>query len=106
MFKGKRITLATFKSFVNKNRNNLYVRNDSSFDGMIDGIQYDQNSKFRPVVFDQTKLNDKHTLGFERNGIWLVNQGRDYFQAFENDAFVGIEVSNSCGSFVVAVKKD
>jgi len=102
----KKITKATFKSFVNKNRGNLYIKVSSDFDGMQDMVV---NMK-APVFFKADENNDwanrenllENTLGVA--GIWLVGQSRDYFNKYEADGFVGIEVSNCCGSFTVAVK--
>lgn len=106
MFEGKKITKATFKSFVNKNRANLYVRTDSSFDGMTDCVE-SVNGSFALAQADtrHTSRNswvEERTLGI--NGIWLVGQSRDYFEPYNRNGFAGISVHNSCGSFVVAVK--
>jgi hypothetical protein len=38
-------------------------------------------------------------------GAWFVGQSRDYFDAFENDNFIGYKVYNSCGSFYLAINK-
>lgn len=34
----KKITRATIKSFVKKNKDQLYISNKSDFDGMVDGV--------------------------------------------------------------------
>ena len=96
----KKITRATFKSFVKKNRENLHISCISSFNGMTDGVDYVENEQFIPVV--SSTVNEHHTLGI--NGVWLVGQSRDLFSHYKKDGFEGIEVYNSCGSFIVAVK--
>jgi len=102
----KKITKATFKSFVKKNRNNLFVNVTSEFDGMTDG------RKSVHQGFSAANLNDEwsnlpnvleHTLGIE--GVYLVNNSRDYFNHYEDDSLIGIEVYNCCGRFVVAIEK-
>jgi len=85
--KNKKITMATFKSFIKKS-NELFVEKISEFDGMIDGLSY--NSK-RNLV----KVSKENAIGF--NGVYCVGSGRDYFTYFENDTHFGIEVYNSCG---------
>lgn len=99
----KKITLATVKSFVKKNLNNLYIRNDSDFDGMQDCVVSCSDSSFRKVQVDSDNFYNKSTLGIK--GAWFVGSSRDYLDAYENDEFTGIEVYNSCGSFVLAIKK-
>ena len=96
----RKITLATFKSWIRKNPNFL-IMCKSSFDGMIDGISYDSSAEFKPAESAAFPCNNN--LGF--SGIWLVFGSRDSFEAYDNNGFVGIEVYNCCGSFVVAVKE-
>ena len=105
----KKITAATFKSFVRKNAANLQINVKSSFDGMTDGCEQ-RNGGFGPVksyrdyseyIFDAA---DKHTLGAA--GIWLVGSSRDYFRPFNENGMTGIEVSNCCGRFIVAIPAD
>ena len=92
----KKPTLATLKSFINKNQSNLCINVQSVFDGMIDGVQQYTNSRFVPA----TKSDGyKNTLGI--NGVWVV--GGDYIRPFEENGFTGYTVSNCCGSFVVAI---
>lgn len=95
----KRITKATFKSFVKKNRANLYVKVKSSFDGMTDCVQQ-LNGGFAPAK--EAVYTHENNLGI--GGVWLVNGSRDYFREVTQDGFTGIEVYNCCGTFVVAVK--
>ena len=95
----KKITRANFKKFVRENRENLHINCLSSFNGMTDGVDYVKNSQFKPIV--STLVNENYTLGI--NGVWLVGQSRDMFSHYKKDGFEGIEVYNSCGSFIVAV---
>jgi hypothetical protein len=93
----KKPTLATLKSFINKNRPALHINCVSSFDGMQDCVAYKENSKFKPA----TKSDGyKNTLGI--NGVWVV--GRDSIRPYDKDGFNGFEVYNCCGTFIVAVK--
>ena len=95
----KKITKATLKSFVKKNKGQLFINVTSSFDGMTDGCESVKGG-FRP---EQTTDFEKNTLGVK--GIWLVGSSRDYFRPYNDEGFEGIEVYNCCGRFVVAVKK-
>lgn len=95
-----KITRSTLKSFIKKNFDNMYIRLDSSFSGMTDGIEY-YNEGFEKA--EKTERSIDHTFGL--NKAWFVGQSRDYFTKFENEKFVGYEVSNSCGSFVLAISK-
>lgn len=95
-----KITKATFKSFVKKNRSNLVIKCKSSFDGMVDCVMPSENAEFVNVV-DADRSFDNN-LGIQ--GVWLVGGSRDYFTAYEKNGVKGIEVYNCCGSFVVGVK--
>lgn len=97
-----KITKSTFKSFIKKNAANLYVKHISSFDGMTDGVEAHKDAEFHPAVACDGQAN--YSLGI--NGLWLVGNSRDYFAAYEDENFVGIEVSNSCGRSIVATKKE
>ena len=96
-----RITKATFKSFIRKHANDLYVMNLSDFDALVDGVRQVEDAGFRKA--ELTERSNNHTLGIA--GVWLVGRSRDYFTAYEKDGFRGIEVYNSCGSFVVATRE-
>lgn len=122
----KKITKATFKSFLKKNEGHLYIQKISNFDGMTDSIEFLplKNRIFVPLEkvkieernyqygaekgrtreqVEELFLSNPNTLGY--SGIWLVNDSRDRFLDYDNDRFKGIEVYNSCGSFIVAVLK-
>lgn len=98
--KGKRITRATFKSFVTKNRTNLLIKVTSKFDGMQDMVDSTGEKDFVPVR--ERDSNADNTLGIQ--GVWLVGGGRDYFTAFEEQGVTGIEGYNCCGSFRIGIK--
>lgn len=95
-----KITKATFKSFVKKNRDNLMILSKSNFDGMSDCVMSTGQTAFVKAV--NTDNPHENNLGI--NGIWLVGGSRDYFSAYDKDGYKGIDVYNCCGHFVVAVK--
>ncbi len=96
----KKITKATFKSFVKKAGTSLLIKQKSSFDGMVDGVVSNPNASFGQAV--GAELFHENNLGIQ--GVWLVGGSRNYFNAYEKDGIRGIEVWNCCGSFVVGVK--
>lgn len=100
----KKITKATFKSFVKNNFDKLHLSSQSSFDGRIDGLSYANDKSFKPVrQTEWSKTHSNNTLGI--HGVWLVGSSRDYFTHYEDDNFVGIEVDNSCANFMVAIPR-
>lgn len=94
-----KITKATLKSFVKKNREQLFVNVKSKFDGMTDGCE-SRNAGFQAA---EATNHEAHTLGVK--GIWLVGSSGNYFKPYSADGFEGIVVSNCCGHFVVAIRK-
>jgi len=98
--KMKKITLTTIKTFVKKNREKLYIKVKSDFNGMTDCVE-SVNGDFKLV--EVTDRNIEQTLGIE--GAWFVRGSRDYFNDYSDNVFVGYEVYNSCGSFILAIKK-
>ena len=86
----KRITLATVKSFVKKNADQLYIDVRRKFDGMIDGERTIDDG-FSKVT--KSEFCNDHTLGIP--GAWLVGSSRDYFNAYEDDQYTGIKVYNT-----------
>jgi hypothetical protein len=93
-------TLATLKSFIRKNRAALQILVGSRFDGMSDCVESTGNKNFTPALSDDRGFSD-HTLGIA--GIWLVGSSRDYIRRFSENGFEGLEVSNCCGHFTVAI---
>jgi hypothetical protein len=96
----KKITKATLKSFVNKNRDNLYIRVDTKFDGMVDCVMETRSINMEKVKSRSDYID--HTLGI--SGVWLVGRSRDYFSQYTDGLYEGIRVYNCCGSFILAVK--
>lgn len=101
----KKPTLATVKSFINKNRENLFINVKSSFDGMTDGVE-SLRGGFAPAKKDKTvSVNSDYynaTQGIE--GVWFVGGSRDYVSRYDENGFVGYTVCNSCGAFILAIK--
>lgn len=91
-------TLATLKSFIAKNRANLFIKQKSCFDGMCDGVVYDETASFKPARPSASHM--KNTLGID--GAWVV--GRDLISLYEANGFKGYDVYNCTGSFVLAVR--
>jgi hypothetical protein len=100
MLSGKKITKATFKSFVNKNRNNLLIRVDSKFDGQRDGCESTGEKEYTPIV-KSVRNYPENDLGI--GGLWLVNGGGDYFKLLREGNYTIIEVYNCCGTARIAV---
>lgn len=95
-----KITKATFKSFIRKNRENLLIKRTSSFDGMCDGVMPTGETEF--IKAESEQYNLENTVGI--HGVWLVGGSRDYFTAYEQNGIKGIHVYNCCGSFTIGVK--
>ena len=96
----KKITLATLKSFAKRNENNLFVKTESSFDGMTDCVESVKGG------FKKTSITDEvwhYKTGIQ--GVYTVGSSRDYFNIYEDDTFFGIEISNCCGVTILAVEK-
>ena len=98
----KKITRSTIKSFINREmkNGNLYIFNKSTFDGMVDGVRDCDDRGFRKVVpVEPTQYN----LGVQ--GAWFVGQSRDHFTPYSDNDFIGYEVYNSCGHFIIGMKR-
>ncbi len=93
--RGKKITMATLKSFIRKS-NELFVEQIMAFDGMTDCVEVRKNTELIPVSKD-------NAIG--HGGVWCVGSSRDYFHFKENETHFGIEVYNSCGSGILWTKK-
>lgn len=94
----RKITIASVKSFVKRNEGNLFIKVKSKFDGMVDGVVACDN-RFQAVTPDIR--NKENTLGIA--GAWFVGRSNDYLKEYNTSAFAGIEVTNSCGSFILAI---
>ena len=96
----KKITLATVKSFAKRNSTKLYIKSNSSFDGMVDCVT-SINSTFK--LTEVTTEKGYFKTGIQ--GFYTVGSGGDYFTIYETEKFIGISVQNSCGSDTIAIKK-
>jgi len=97
----KKITLATIKSFIRKNKEHLHIDCKSSFDGMVDCVM-----PCKGHGFEKATMVDKghaHNLGID--GAWFVGQSRDSFSNVVSDDYEGFYISNCCGSFSIAIPK-
>lgn len=99
--KPKKITKSTFRSFIYRNRSRLEFKSLSSYHGGQDAVVENRSASF--VVARETTRSFNYTLGIE--GVWIVGGSRDYFSTYEDAEYIGIQCHNSCGSFVVAVRK-
>ena len=100
--KTKKITRATLKSFIKKNQDNLFVLTEMDFDGMTDCVS---NVKDTPRKVEVSEINFDNQNNFSIKGLWLVGDSRDWFQAFSDELFDGIEISNCCGRYKIATMK-
>jgi hypothetical protein len=95
----KKITLATVKAFAKKNKENLFIKETSRFDGMVDCVMPIDNPTTKKTTFSKNqKGNDKGI-----NGAWFV--GGDIVRPFEDQIYTGFEVGNCCGTFLVLTTK-
>ena len=95
----KKITKATVKSFIRKNRQNLLIDVKSRFDGMVDCVMPVEGAF---ITCKQTERYLENTYGIEF--AWFVGSGDDKFEAYEENGFKGYKVYNCCGSFILAIK--
>ncbi len=97
---GNRITLTTLKAFLNKHSDNIFIKELSRFDGMVDCVMPTKDD------FSQVKRKEdinERDLGF--SGCWLVGSSRDSISVYEDDIYTGFQVYNSCGSWIAATPK-
>ena len=97
----KRITLATVKAFIRKNRQSLLIQCKSSYDGMCDGVRDVESNGFSPAL--DADVATSNNLGI--HGAWFVHGSRNSFSAYDDGSHVGFEVWNCCGEFVLAIAK-
>lgn len=96
----KKITKATFKSFVKKNIANLYAVCFSDFDGMCDCVMPTERKLMKVTSFDFSR-------GYGDCGmpnVWLCGGGDDFFNEITYKGMHGIECFNCCGSWAVLTK--
>jgi hypothetical protein len=110
----KKITKATVKSFIRKNRASLLINVESSFDGMVDGVRDTGSRDFSPIChrdyydrelckFVEVSHDCENSMGIR--GVWFVHGPRNSCRRFETETLVGFEVYNCCGTWKVAVAK-
>lgn len=98
----KKITRATFKSFVKKNKGKLLINKLSSFSGMTDCVEPYNEGFEKPDYWDRSFEN---TLGIRQ--LWIIARpGADFFEHFEDSQHIGIRYDNGCGAGIVAIKKE
>ena len=95
----KKITLARLKSFIRKNKENLYIKVKSDFDGMVDGIVA-LDMDWQKVEVEKIDFADKNTMGI--CGAWLVGDSRDRIQITDDGDL--ITVGNCCGNWEICRK--
>lgn len=98
----KKITLSTLKAFAKRNKDNIYSKCKSSFNGMIDGVE-DVNGQWEKSTITESNERQYYKTGI--SGIYTVGSSRDYFYIYEDSEYFGIEVYNSCGTTILAVRK-
>lgn len=94
----RKFTKASFKSYVKKNSDRLFVKTKSDFDSMTDCVTT-VNGVWSKLKKDDFRSKE-NTLGW--HGVWLVGHSRDYFREYKDEEMVGYEVTNCCGRFVIA----
>jgi hypothetical protein len=99
----KKITLSTVKKFIKENAQNLYANCKSDFNGMSDCVE-SVNTGFKKVDSSKIDMLKETNLGIEL--LWFVRGSRDYFRAYNENGFVGIEISNCCGCSIIATKQN
>ena len=99
----KKVTRATIKSFIRKNREALLIKTTSRFDGMTDGCEQTGEKEFTPALPSDKPWGEKNDLGV--HGAWFVGQSRDWFSHYSDDEVEGYEISNCCGRFYLAIPK-
>ena len=96
----KRITLTTLKAFARSNKDRIYAKVESDFDGMTDSVT--------GVLDDFEKTEILEPSNYCRTGIrkiYTVYGNRNYCEFWEDENFAGINVYNCCGNSILAVKK-
>lgn len=87
----KKVTRATFKSFLKANAGKIWVSVRDAHNREITDKSWFQKA---------TESMPERTFGIQ--GVWLVG-GSDWFTAWEGEGYKGIKVSNCCYTFIVGV---
>lgn len=82
----KKLTLSSLKSFAERNNKDLCIRNLKDGDA---------------GQWHKTEIDT--TISSEVKGVYI--EGKDTFKLFQNDSFVGVQITNKNQDVVVAVKK-
>lgn len=98
----KKITRSTIKSFIKNNFDNLYIATLSRFNGMIDCVDQCNDQTFNKVELDKRERFNDSSLTI-KNAYFV--KGRDYFTKFNKNGFVGYEIWNCVGCFILAIKE-
>lgn len=98
--KTPKITKTTIKSFIKRYADKLYIKQLNHFDGMVDCVMPVNNSEFEFAGISKKPSN--YNLGVD--GAYFVGDSRDYFTAYQDSEYVGYEVSNCCGNYLLVKK--
>ena len=98
-----KITLSTIKSFIKREmaKDNLYISKKADFDGMQDMVDDCRDTSFKKAVKDETNPRNRQGV----SGAWFVGQSRDSFREYADNNFIGYEIFNCCGKFILAFHK-
>lgn len=98
----EKVSLATLKAFIRREykNKNLYIKEQSRFDGSIDSIRFIESGFSQVENFNEL---EEHTLGIQ--GLWLVKGSRDYITPWADKEFIGYEISNCCGQSILAFRR-
>jgi hypothetical protein len=110
----KKITKATGKSFIKKNRGALLLATRAKFDAMQDMVVFSSEQQFEPIrpatyfcrdacQYVNVREDNESCLGIA--GVWFVGSGGDRCQAYETETHIGYTVWNCCGEWTVAITK-
>jgi len=100
----KRITRATLKSFIDKNKGRLYINVNSVFDNAHKKNEMEASPEGW-VLAIETPCNEDTTFGIEHVHIVRGCTGGNNFYYFDNGVYQGIGYRNCCGNGIIAVKK-
>jgi hypothetical protein len=100
----KKITLATFKAFVKANQANLYCEGKKGYDGH-DLWDY-TSTGWKKATIDINKLvSTLEDFGVTLISATAMSHKPDCFRYFENEEFIGIQITNCLTGGKVAIKK-
>jgi len=92
----RKFTLASLKSFIKKNEKTLYIKVNSSFNGMNDSVET-VKSDLMQVNAEKIDFTRKRT--FWINGLQLVGHSDDKFEISKNGKAVNI--FNCCWDYTL-----